>query len=366
MRTTLPLRALVAVLAALFITGTVSGRLYAAPSAQGTIGLIIICHVAVDGGPDPDFPTCNGSSQNSSEDPGDTDYADTDPLPEIEFVVLDIDGNEVGRGTTTSQGNALQLLSLDVDELGPDEEYTIEIVSGPDGWEACRGETSQTIGEAEIGPAGNGRMDFFFYKSEFCQTLETPTADPGMTATPDPNVTVDPNATPMPTATRKPSSGGGSERHKDKEQKLGAIAGVAFIDENQNGVIDPGEPGLDHVGVNIHGGGLQKVWVTGGPGNYSFDGLGVGEYEVFIQPGAEWKITTPSRYHVKVNGNHVVGIDFGLVRAGAKAPAKASASVRLPATGIADMPLAPVLGGLATLLGGLAALGFVFERRRRS
>ena len=73
-------------------------------------------------------------------------------------VVLDIDGNEVGRGTTSPQSNAIQLLSLDVAELGPDEEYTIEIVTGPDGWEACRGETSQTIGEAEIGPAGSGRL----------------------------------------------------------------------------------------------------------------------------------------------------------------------------------------------------------------
>lgn len=365
MRTTRLSRTLVALLAALFVTGTLAARLQAAPAAQGgTISLTIVGHVDVDGGPDPDCPTCNGSSQNTSEDPGDNDYADTDPLPDIEFIVLDMDGNEVGRGTTSAQSNAIQLLTLDVAELGPDEEYTIEIAGGPDGWEACRGETSQTISEALIGPAGSGRLDFFFFKTEFCQTLATPTVDPGMTATPDPNVTVDPNATPSATATRKPSGGGG-ERHKDKEQRLGAIAGVAFIDENQNGVIDPGEPGLDHVGINIHGGGLQKVWITGGPGNYSFDGLGVGEYDVFIQPGAEWKITTPSRYKVKVNGNHVVGIDFGLVRAGAAAPAKASASVRLPATGIADLPLAPALGGLATLLGGLAALGFVFERRRR-
>lgn len=357
MRTTLPLRALVAALATLFLTGALAGRLSAAPMAQGgTISMIVVGHVDVDGGPDPDCPTCNGV-----EDQADQDYADTDPLPEIEFAIFDISGSEVGRGTTTAQGNAVQILTIDVPELGPDEEYTVEIQSGPDGWEVCKGQTSQTINEGDVGVSGSARLDFFFFKSEFCQT-GLPTADPGMTPTPGEDTPV-PGSTAKATATPKPTSSGGSTRHKDKEQKLGAIAGVAFIDENQNGVIDPGEPGLDHVGVNIHGGGLEKVFITGGPGNYSFDGLGVGEYDVFIQPGSEWKITTPSRYHVKVNGNHVVGIDFGLVRTGAKA--KASATVRLPATGFADFPLAPALGGLASLLGGLAALGFVFERRRR-
>lgn len=355
MRTTLPLRAIVAALATLFITGALAGRLSAAPAAQGgTIGLIIVGHVDVDGGPDPNCPTCNGV-----EDQADQDYADTDPLPEIEFAIFDISGTEVARGTTTAQGNAVQILTQDVPELGPDEEYTVEIQSGPDGWEVCKGETSQTVNEGDVGVSGSARLDFYFYKTEFCQNGQ-PTETPDTTATPGGDTPV-PGTSATPAPTSKPS--GGSTRHKDKEQKLGAIAGVAFIDENQNGVIDPGEPGLDHVGINIHGGGLQKVFITGGPGNYSFDGLGVGEYDVFIQPGAEWKITTPSRYHVKVNGNHVVGIDFGLVRSGAKA--KASATVRLPATGIADVPLAPALGGLATLLGGLAALGFVFERRRR-
>lgn len=363
MRTSLPLRALIAATAALFATGTVAGTLSAAPAAQGgTISLLLVGHVDVDGGPDPNCPTCNGSDQNTGEDQGDLDYAATDPLPEIEFAVFDMSGTEVGRAFTTANGDALQVVSLDVPELGPDEEYTVEIQSGPFGWDVCRGETSRTIAEGDIGPSGTGRLDFFFFKTEFCQNGE-PTVDPGMTATPDGN-TPAPGETAAATATPKPRSPG--RTGKDKEQRLGAIAGVAFIDHNQNGVIDPGEPGLNDVGINIHGGGLQKVFITGGPGNYSFDGLGVGEYDVFIQPGAEWKITTPSRYKVKVTGNHVVGIDFGLVRADAKAPAaKASASMRLPATGIADFPLAPALGGLATLLGALAVLGFVFERRRQ-
>jgi len=298
------------------------------------------------GGDDPDCPGCDGDIA-----PEDEDLAEQNPLPQLEFRVLDGTNTEIASQTTEPLG-VLQRAMIEVPALEDGEEYTLELVSVPAGWELCSNDEGPTrtltLDDFQLGDST--REDFFFWVG--CQAIETPTSTPtGGTVPPN-----GPTATPRPT--RKPGGGGDT----NDLQRLGSIKGLAFIDQNQDGRLGPTEPGLNDVGVHLRGGGLDLFQITGPTGQFSFEGLGAGEYDVFIQPGPEWRVTTPSLYKVKVNGNMVQGIDFGLVRTGAP-PAKPTGP-RLPATGVADLPMSGLLGVVALVLSVVAAVGFGFERRR--
>jgi len=146
---------------------------------------------------------------------------------------------------------------------------------------------------------------------------------------------------------------------------LGEIRGVAFVDENGNGRIEGMEGGIGDVLVRLQGNGVELVFKTLPTGQFAFTGLAPGTYEVVLVAGGGAHITTPSYYRVLSNGDVIQGVDFGFTRR-PTGPAPRAYNPRLPSTGIADVPMAPLFGGIALALGALAGLGLVAERRRRS
>jgi hypothetical protein len=319
------------------------------------------------GGSDPDCPGCNGVEQE------DRDRANTDPLPAMEFVLFDAAGQEIGRQTTT----LFLGIQRAVFQVQEEEQFTLELVADPVNWQLCPNESrTRTILRSDFVITSVTER---FHFTQGCRVADvTPTEPP-----PSPTV---PGSTPEPTrppATRAPDDDGDDdEPARGSADALGQIRGIAFIDLNQDGRIGPGEPGLNDVKVNLGGGGLELSQITPGAGTFNFAGLGRGHYDVFIAPGPEWRITTPSKYTVEVQGNDVAGIDFGLIRVGepmpsgvtsAAAPRTArrlvipapGAGISLPATGILDMTTTPLAGGLAILLGLVAAIGVTLERRHR-
>ncbi len=318
---------------------------------ENPLTIFAIGFVDVAGGSDANCPGCDGEFGADDEA-----FATDNPLPELEFIVKDQGGTEIASGFTEALAN-LQRAQIEVPELLEGEEYTLELVQAPDGWQLCPNESASRTLTIDDFQLGSTREDFHFWKGCQAQATETPTGE-------EPTVTPPSGATPKPTA--KP---GGEDKdddddeHRATTERLGSIKGLVFGDQNQDGSLGPSEPGMSGVGVHLRGGGLDLYQVSSGTGQFSFDGLGAGEYDVFVQTGPEWKITTPALYKVKVNGDTVMGIDFGLVRTGA-APSEAHRVRRLPPTGVADLPTSGLLGAIAAVLGAVAVVGYSFERRR--
>jgi hypothetical protein len=320
----------------------------------------VVAFVDVAPATDPNCPGCNGEF-----DPEDADYAATHPFGTMEFSILDSTNTEIALESTEELSVGIQRRLFTVPE-GPS--FTVNLVAPPTGWVLCSNESaSRSLTEDDF-QLGNVRLEFHF--NQGCQAGETATPTPSAeTPTPDPNVPTNTPGTPGPTNTPSSSSGGESKGDQTEPQ-LGYIKGFACIDLNGNGKVDPDDPGLNDVRVYLSGGGLQLSQVTPGTGNYSFDGLGPGSYDVYVNPGSEWIITTPHKYVVDVKPGAVVqGIDFCMTRGAAvvaKAPMKviAGSRVRLPDTGFTDLPAAPLLGMATLLLGALGALGYSAERRR--
>lgn len=350
----------------------------AAPAAQDTLTILAVGFVDVAGGSDPDCPACNGEYDDEDEN-----FAMTTPLTTMEFVVTDDGGAEVGRGTTTPLAG-FQRVTFEVPDLADDESYTLALVGDPSGWQLCFDDSpTRTLRFTDFS-LGNTREDFRFYQG--CEGVVDPTAMPPATVRPG-----DPTPVP-PRATARPGGGGGgsggrSDEGDDKRpdprfetDQLGSIKGIVFVDNNEDGMFQAGEPGLNDVDVKLRGGGLELVHRTDGTGVFNFEALGPGVYDLFIEPGSEWFITTPSKYVVPVAGGINSGYDFGLIRHTDRGPKhspkphyspprhvapSAGSGVRLPSTGFSDIPPLPRFGLLAAALGALAAFGFVSERRRR-
>lgn len=364
-------RSLLALALALGVAAAFDGAASAEPSLQSEFTILAVGFVDVSGGSDPACPACNGEYDDTDED-----FAAANPLPELEFVLRDTSGAEIDRQTTSPLAG-FQRYSFMVPEIIDGESYTLELVADPSGWQLCFNDTPSRTLTIDDFTINNAREDFRFYQG--CDTVpptaEVPTAtlEPGApTHTPDPS---------RPTATPRPSG----DRDKDDEpgerfvNRLGSIRGIAFIDLNANGVFEAGEPGLNDVGVNLRGGGHEMFQITGPTGVHSWDGIGTGEYDLFIEPGSEWKITTPSKYKVTINGGVLTGFDFGLIRWSDLPVDKHDkprdhkpyekrydhGGIRLPSTGVADLPTAPLMAVMALVLGGLAVAGWSFERRNR-
>jgi len=340
---------LLLVLVALVAAGSGPRPAHATPHQQ-TLTILALGFVDVFGGSDPNCPGCNGEY-----DPEDEQEAMNDPLPSMTFVVLDAGGAELDRQQSTPLAG-LQRATFEVPEL---PEYTLVLETDPAGWTLCSNESRRRQLTQDDFQLGSTREDFHFTKG--CLQGETPT--------PEPTVPGGPTA-PPPGDTPDP---GDDDEQKEPFERLGAIHGLAFIDLNQDGKLGPDEPGLNDVAVHLAGGGLDLVQLSRVTGQYSFDGLGTGEYDLFISPGPEWRVTTPSKYSaVHVDRNTVMGIDFGLVRVGPPAAAPAAprlvapapgAGIRLPSAGIANLPVSGTLGLLGLVLGALAVLGIAVERR---
>jgi hypothetical protein len=332
---------------------------------QTTLTITTAGFVDKFGGTDPNCPGCN-----AVYDAEDRAEAESNPLPSMEFVVRSGSGAELGR-QTTANFVGVQRAQFDVPE---EESYTVELTSDPAGWQLCPTESrTRTLTQADF---RLGAVTVRYNFTQGCNVVgPTPTRS-GPTATLRPGVT--PSATPRGTA--DPGDPDGPDRD-NTGGPFGQIRGVAFVDMNESGKIEAGEPGLNDVKVNLGGGGLEVHQITASDGMFNFPGLGPTTYDVFIDPGPEWHITTPKKQAVPVNGNDVAGIDFGLIRHTDRAAAKATtaqgprtgrtlvlppgAGIRLPHTGIAGIPEAPLLGLLAATLGGLALLGYGAERRNR-
>lgn len=352
------------------VTGAWNRTASAAPAAQSEFTILVVGFVDVFGASDPACPACNGEYETE-----DDDYAVSNPLSPAEFILRDTSGTEIDRQTTSPLAG-YQRYSFMVPELFDGESYTVELAGDPPGWQLCFNDTPARTLTVDDFTINNARVDFRFYQG--CdavpptQAVPTATLQPGQpTPTPDAS---------RPTNTPKPSGGGGGANREPGERfvnRLGSIRGIAFIDLNANGVFEAGEPGLNDVGVNLRGGGHEMFQITGPTGVHSWDGIGTGEYDLFIEPGPEWKITTPSKYKVKINGGVLTGYDFGLIRfsdlpvdkmdkpAHMAQPKSNYGTIRLPSTGVADLPTSPLMAVLALVLGGLAVAGWGYERRNR-
>lgn len=369
-------RLLLSLFAALLLTTGLAGTLHAAPAAQsGDFTISLVAFVDVAGGGTADCPGCNGEY-----DAEDESFAAVTPLGEMEFVVRDMAGAEVSR-TVTSQLLGLQRAQFTVPGIDVDESYTLELVAPPAGWQLCTGESSTRTIPFDAFVIDSAREDFHFFMG--CnRPTDAPTEPGAATATPE---------TPAATATTRPADDDGDDGGDDGDDNdddsdkpadgapaapqavvqggqptggRGEIRGVAFVDENRNGRIEGMEGGIGDVLVRLEGNGVDLVFKTLPTGQFNFSNLASGTYNVLVVAGGGAQITTPSFYQVLVNGDVVQGVDFGFTSR-PRGPAPRAYNPRLPSTGIADVPMAPLFGSLALALGGLAALGMVAERRRR-
>jgi hypothetical protein len=395
----------IALLAVCFVATAVPAQ--AEPESPAAVNIVVFAYVDVAGstdGSNPVAPACN-----LAYDTGDQDYARTNPLPSMTFVVRDPDGNELGRADTTALAELQRVRFNDVADFAT---YTVSLEGAPTGWTLCPQQSAtNTVTQSDI-TLGQARLNYYFYVASGEVPTATPTATtaPGVTpsATPTRAPGVTPSATryatPKPTLVPAATSAGGAEEEEEEggqapvpvsassgtgavvtqgggyvfvnppagTGKLAMIRGVAFLDLNGDGLFGAGEPGLDHVQVYLHGGGLQISQITPPSGQFSFEALGTGEYDVFVNPGPEWRVSTAQKYVVRVRGNIVTGIDFGLARLGAQPEAvaeteteAAGTGIRLPATGVIALSRGGALGGLALALTLVGLVGLTIERRSR-
>ena len=115
---------------------------------------------------------------------------------------------------------------------------------------------------------------------------------------------------------------------------LGSIGGLVWHDQNRNGVIDPDEPGIAGVVINMYRtDGPEStmppeiLWraVTSRDGSYRFDKLDAGHYEVQKMPTDGLEPTTPTKIQVfLVEEDGIVGdflmANFGCVPVGPPRP----------------------------------------------
>lgn len=345
-------------------------------SQEPMLTIFAIGFVDVAGGDDPSCPGCNGSF-----DPEDETFAQSNPLGTLDFVVEDGSGTEIASASTEPLAT-LQRAMIDVPDLLDGETYTLKLVGIPSPWALCpsfSAERTLTLDDFQL---GSTRQDFYF--NQGCDGGGDPTpvpTDPG--ATPGPTATNGPAPTAGPKPTAKPGDPDDGKKDDDDEDDdagssssgsmsgsgMGAneLSGIVFIDSNGNGAYDGDESTVPGVQIDISGGAMRTKTYTNELGRFSFAGLGTGDYDVYLIVGDEWTITTPAMYTVRVSGR-TMGVDFGMNRSGLiakhaapKAPAKV---VRMPSTGIADLPSGGLLGALVLALGLIAGLGFVMERRQ--
>jgi hypothetical protein len=141
--------------------------------------------------------------------------------------------------------------------------------------------------------------------------------------------------------------------------KLISISGTKFQDTDDNGIRDPGEPGLAGVTIFLdtnNNGVLDPGEVsttTDANGNYHFDNLGPGVYYVREVEPTGWTQTTPNPAPITaVSGQNVTGVDFGNFQTPTPpAPVIAYNAMlpMFPPTG--NFAIAPTLGSKVGLFG---------------
>ncbi|HEY3372513.1 MAG TPA: SdrD B-like domain-containing protein [Prolixibacteraceae bacterium] len=99
----------------------------------------------------------------------------------------------------------------------------------------------------------------------------------------------------------------------DKEAKVGSICGMKFNDLNGNGIMDRDEPGLPNWTIILSGTSHRET-TTDKYGNYCFNDLVPGKYELSELNQLRWKQTAPSTgtYSLELSsGQHIGDRNFG-------------------------------------------------------
>ena len=97
---------------------------------------------------------------------------------------------------------------------------------------------------------------------------------------------------------------------------LGAVTGVVFVDSNNNGTRDPGEPGLPGVtvtltGTDTSGNPVTRVVTTNPDGSYSFPSLPPGSYTLTETQPTGFGSSTPNAVPVTVPAGGSAVVNYG-------------------------------------------------------
>ncbi len=111
-----------------------------------------------------------------------------------------------------------------------------------------------------------------------------------------------------------PLAAGEDRTHVDFGYAPGGVAGFAYVDVNNNGVKDAGEPGIPGVTVTLSGSPTVTT-TTGSDGSYSFSAIEAGTHSVAAPSTAAGKnLTTGSPLTVPLAaGEHKTDVNFGYV-----------------------------------------------------
>lgn len=89
-----------------------------------------------------------------------------------------------------------------------------------------------------------------------------------------------------------------------------ALSGVCYLDQNQNGIKDSGEPGLSGQTIGLNPGGVNAI--TNMNGEYVFVAY-PGTWDITYQTNSNWNVTSlPTSYSVNLTGASITNLDFGL------------------------------------------------------
>lgn len=102
--------------------------------------------------------------------------------------------------------------------------------------------------------------------------------------------------------------------------ELSSISGLVFNDGDGDGQQDPGEVGLEGLGVRLYSWNgsdwvLADSATTNGTGGFEFRHVPPDTYRIYVEPPAGWTVTSPQEgyYEVTTSGsNTYVGYGFGL------------------------------------------------------
>ncbi|HNU52412.1 MAG TPA: SdrD B-like domain-containing protein [Verrucomicrobiota bacterium] len=84
------------------------------------------------------------------------------------------------------------------------------------------------------------------------------------------------------------------------DQATGTVSGLVFDDQNGNGLLDPGEPGLAGVWIQLVGAVENFETVTSGTGAYAFVNMVAGSYTVVEADPEGFASTTPNEQYVSL------------------------------------------------------------------
>ncbi len=110
------------------------------------------------------------------------------------------------------------------------------------------------------------------------------------------------------------ASGGAVVRDVGARAVGGSIAGVAYFDADEDGVLDSGEEGIPDQGVELRDA-LNAViayTTTASDGSYRFDELPPGSYSVTFAPEIYWQLTTSATQPRTVSAGTTATADAGL------------------------------------------------------